>query len=64
MSNIRLNVNLDKELYKKLKLKLMQRDETITDWIIRQIDSYVNNGIKINSDISSPPGNIDFGKDV
>ena len=41
MSKIRLNVNVEKGLYKDLRQKLLRQDVTVTEFIIGAITDYV-----------------------
>lgn len=41
MSKKRLNANIDREEYKELKMKLLKRGMTITEWIIQKVKEYL-----------------------
>lgn len=44
MTNI--NIKVDEERKKKLKLKLVQEGKSITDFLIERIDEYINENSK------------------
>jgi len=38
---ISLNAKIDKELHKKLKIKLLKDELTYKEWVIKQIKNYI-----------------------